>query len=306
MRVLWIRSTFKLLTFFLTLVLAGVAHADWYKDYEDALDLLKKNRFSEAIPLLTAAIGEKNREGVNIKFYGMKFDDYFPHYYLGKSFFSTGNYQAALKAFENSESQGEILRKRDLYKTLNELKSLSIAQINLKSPPVEPVAEKKQPPVPQPVTQPSPAPAQETEKKELTELKRQEQPSMPANMPASTTDPKAIEPVQPTPSDVTDQTRLRLLAKDGAKKYFQGDFDGAIIVFEQALQITPDYPSAKFLMGCSYAGLYLLNGSSDPDLFRKAVDAFQQIRKTNPDHPLIQSSFISPAVREIYDRSGRL
>src|SRR5437764_15044794 len=80
-----------------------VVFAEWYKDYESAMDMIKKNQFDAAIPKLQSAISQKPDEGSNIKFYGMKFADYFPHYYLGFAYFNTEKYSAAIREFESSQ-----------------------------------------------------------------------------------------------------------------------------------------------------------------------------------------------------------
>ena len=89
------------------------------------MDLIKKGQNVDAIPKLQAAISQKNEEGSNIKFYGMKFGDYFPHYYLGMAYFSQKNYEAAIREFEISERNGAIQRKSDLYAKMNSVRTLA-------------------------------------------------------------------------------------------------------------------------------------------------------------------------------------
>ena len=81
-----IRLSFALGSLLLFLLCIPV-FAEWQKDYENAMDLIKKNQWEAAIPKLQSAIRDKNEEGSNIKFYGMKFNDYFPHFYLGVGLF---------------------------------------------------------------------------------------------------------------------------------------------------------------------------------------------------------------------------
>src|SRR6187549_25949 len=86
-----------MMTVLILIVSSSILHAEWYKDYETAMDMIKKAQNSEAIPRLQAAISQKSDEGSNIKFYGMKFGDYFPHYYLGMAYFSQKNYEGAIR-----------------------------------------------------------------------------------------------------------------------------------------------------------------------------------------------------------------
>ncbi len=300
-------TTLNSLQFFfmlLFLLWATSAHAEWYKDYEAGLDFIRKGRYAEAIPRLQLAIAQKDQEGLNIKFYGMKFDNYVPHYYLGRAYFYQKNYQAALDELNISSSQGEIQRNRNLFQNLSELKTLATAQMNLNSPTPPLIAEKKPEPVqpkPEPV-QPRKEPVIE-EKKPEPQLAIREQPGKVALPVVQTEPPKpAPEPVQSV--EDTNLQRAKILTKDGARRYFQGDFDSAISAFSSALQITPRDVSAQFLLGCSYAAKYLLSGSSDQKSFQKASAAFQKIRRMNPNHPLTKSPLISPAVREIYQKTS--
>jgi tetratricopeptide (TPR) repeat protein len=295
----------------LLFVLTSAASAEWYKDYEAAMDLMKKGRTEEAISRLQSAIAQKDQEGLNIKFYGMKFDDYLPHYFLGKAYFSQKNYAAALSQFEASIRQGQIQRNQGLFQNLNEMQTLAKAQINPVTPvperekpkPVTPEQEKPKPVIPEqekpkPVT-PEP-PKVEPKKPDSEPAVRVPEPAK--NEPELTPKPTEIQPA-PTPEELILQ-KTKLMVKDGARKYFQGDFDSAISSFSTALQMTPGEFSAQFLLGCSYAAKYLLSGSQDKDSFDRATVAFRQSRKMNSNHPLTKSDFISPAIREIYQKSG--
>ena len=305
-------SFFKFSWITLCLLLCTNAFAaEWYKDYEAALDAIKKGRYGEAIPRLQAAISQKNQEGLNIKFYGMKFDDYLPHYYLGRAYFHQNNYQAALREFEISDSQGEIQRNRSLFQNLSELKTLASAQITLTQTPPPAVAEKKPDPAPQkpeptPV-KPEPAPAKPdplvAEKKPDPAPLVVQKPEKPEPTIAKDTTPPPVKPA-PAATEDTNLERAKSMTRNGAQRYFQGDFDTAITFFSSALALSPQNASAEFLLGCSYAAKYLLSGSSDQQSFQKATASFQKIRKINPRHPLIKSPFISPAVREIYEKTS--
>jgi len=301
----------SILVLFMLLWSAAVASAEWYKDYEAALDFVKKGRWADAIPRFQTAIQQKNQEGLNIKFYGMKFDDYLPHYYLGKAYFSQNKYEEALDQFQISLSQGEIQRNRNYFQNLTELQTLAKAEIN--KHPTQVPEEKPKPvtPEPKPATQElkpvtkelKPEPSEQ--KKPEPQLAIRETPAPPKKEPEAS--PKETEPVIPNPApspEELNREKAKSLIKDGARKYFQGDFDSAIASFSSALHVSPQEFSARFLLGCSYAAKYLLSGSSDRDSYDKAAEAFQQSHKLNPDHPLTKSDLISPAVREIYAKTS--
>jgi hypothetical protein len=54
------------------------------------------------------AAAEQAKEGEQIKLYGMRFEPYLPHYYLGLALFQTGDCAAALPEFAISQSQGAL------------------------------------------------------------------------------------------------------------------------------------------------------------------------------------------------------
>ena len=298
-------SLFKVFLFCLAIFMASTAMAaEWYKEYETAIDLVRKGRFAEAIPRLQAAIAQKNQEGLNIKFYGMKFDDYFPHYYLGRAHFQQKNFQAALTEFEISNSQGQIQRNSGLFQNLTEMRTLASAQMKIQNPSVQPpvVAEKKPEQV-VPKSEPIPA-----EKRPESEPAIREQPvkTEPATI-AKTEPPSPAKPPEITDEQVAEGVNLKRaksFTKDGARKYFQGEFDLAISSFSSALTLAPQELSAQFLLGCSYAAKYLLSGSQDEASLQKASAAFQKLRRANRNYPLTKSPLISPAVLEIYHKTS--
>ena len=301
----WIRFNCNCFFLLFTLFYAtSVIAAEWYKDYELAVELIRKGRYAEAIPRLQSAIAQKTQEGNNIKFYGMKFDDYLPHYYLGRAYFYQKNYQGALNEFQISTSQGEIQRNSNLFQNLSELKTLASAQLKLTEPAPPVIAEKKPEPS-QPKTEVVP-PKQEpgiVEKKPEPELVVREQPKNQEPPPIVKSQPPSVQEPQPSVEELNLQ-RAKLLVKDGARKYFQGDFDSAIATFLGVLKLAPKDHSAQFLLGCSYAAKYLLSGSTDEKSLEKASAAFQKIKRLTPNHPLINNPLISPAVREIYQRTA--
>jgi hypothetical protein len=54
------------------------------------------------------AAADNATEGERIKLYGLRFETYLPHFYMGAAYVNLGNCEAALKAFETSRSQGAI------------------------------------------------------------------------------------------------------------------------------------------------------------------------------------------------------
>lgn len=296
-RIAWLAGALCLL------LLPALAQAEWYKDYESAMDMIKKGQNSEAIPRLQAAISQKNDEGSNIKFYGMKFADYFPHYYLGLAYFSQKNYEAAVREFEISEKTGAIQRKRDLYDKMNSVRTLAKAQLSISK---EPVIATNNPPV---ITVPVIPPPEETKKevqpeeKKVTELQVQKQP-VTTTPESKTPEVKKEErpPVVAPPIDAGAEA-AKVMMKNGARKYFEGDYDSAINYLSSALEVNSKEPSAHFLLGCAYASKYLLTGSQNGDLLKSASAAFQKLKKLNPNYQPRNKAYFSPAVLDLYSRT---
>jgi hypothetical protein len=302
----------------LLLMLSPPAFAEWHKDYEAAMELIEKGQSGAAIPKLQAAIRQKNEEGANIKFYGMKFGDYFPHFYLGMAYFSQKNYTAAIQEFELSEKQGAILRKQNLHERLNGTKTLAKAQQIVKDNPqmaenqnpqidvpiVKPPEEEKKPPQEEkkPVevvqVQPQEKPPAEELKTTRPEEKKPEEKIVKVIVPEKTTVP-TIDPATIDPNSDMRKSMLR----NGARKYFEGDYDSAILYLVEVQKLSHEDASAEFLLGCSYASKYLLSGSQNKQLLDRASLLFKKVKKINPKYQPRSSTYLSPAVLKIYQKS---
>lgn len=79
------------------------------RDYLIAIKALENGDLGIARKRLISAIAGNDRENAKIKIYGMRFDSYLPHYYLGQVEYLDGNCEQALVHWENSVQQGVIL-----------------------------------------------------------------------------------------------------------------------------------------------------------------------------------------------------
>ena len=96
--------------------------------------------------------------------------------------------------------------------------------------------------------EPAPQPA---ELNRIEPEKPQEEPPISKLSPA----PVELKHETPAPAGVT---ALRDKLKQGARLYFEGNFDGAIASLKSILQMDTQNASANFLIGCAYASKYLL------------------------------------------------
>jgi len=96
---------------------ATLARADYQNAYKKGLDAVQRRAWADAAREMRAALGEQPTEGEQIKLYGMRFETYLPHYYLGLAHFGAGDCSQALRAWSDSESQGAV-KGRPEYKDL--------------------------------------------------------------------------------------------------------------------------------------------------------------------------------------------
>ena len=99
----------------------SAAFADYRTSYEKGIRAIDNKDWSNAITALRVAAEEKSVEGERLLLYGMRYKPYLPHYYLGLAYFHTGNCEAALKAWAESDRQGAV-RQQSEYATLRTLR----------------------------------------------------------------------------------------------------------------------------------------------------------------------------------------
>jgi hypothetical protein len=90
-----------------------VVRGDWKSGYKLALKALEKEDYDKARDLLTEAIKSNNIEQLKIRFTGMHFGTYIPHYHLGMIAFLNYDCVAALKHWDTSLMQKVIQQTPD-------------------------------------------------------------------------------------------------------------------------------------------------------------------------------------------------
>lgn len=83
-----------------------------------------------------------------------------------------------------------------------------------------------------------------------------------------------------TAASIIDPTNPATFFQLGLLKYNARDFVGAIVAFERALSIVPDYANAKYFLGLSYE---LTNQRA------KSIKQFSDLRITNPDNEEVKT-----------------
>lgn len=101
----------------LLLSVGSNAWAEYRESYRKGLEAMEKGQWPETLRRMREAAAEQPFEGERIKIYGVRFENYLPHYYVGLALFHARDCEGALKAWQTSEGQGAV-RKTEQYKTL--------------------------------------------------------------------------------------------------------------------------------------------------------------------------------------------
>jgi len=93
---------------------AAPAAADqWYEHYARAEQALIDSDYATAVAELNQAIARRGDSGARVRTYGMRVVDYFPYLKLGIAYFASGEFEAALRAFDTEEQLGAIQGSED-------------------------------------------------------------------------------------------------------------------------------------------------------------------------------------------------
>lgn len=87
---------------------AESANADYKRDYISSLRDFENEKYNDAIKLLESAIKQQPDASEDVRFYGMTFMPYLPHYYLGKSYFENEDCKNALSHWDISLKMGVV------------------------------------------------------------------------------------------------------------------------------------------------------------------------------------------------------
>lgn len=93
----------------LALGAATIVEAGWREDYVSGIQAVDKSRWSEVASAMELAIaGNPSEDSKTIRIYGMRFEPYIPHFYLGLARYRLGDCEGALAAWEVSLSGGVV------------------------------------------------------------------------------------------------------------------------------------------------------------------------------------------------------
>lgn len=147
------RKSMTVAAFVACALLASVANASWYDDYDAGLAAVKKGNWSVVVQKMTAAIKGNGKESDKARTYGVIVINYHPYYYRGVAYSNLGRYEEAIADFEKTSGPGpENLGSLDVL--------MERAKKQLAAAEAEPEPSRPEPARPAPVvTQPAPVPA---------------------------------------------------------------------------------------------------------------------------------------------------
>jgi tetratricopeptide (TPR) repeat protein len=102
---------------------APAAPREWYEFYLEARDRdIPARRFAECVKNIKESMRLRPQPATNVRLYGMQFEDYLPHYYMGLCLLRQDDYAGAITAFDQAEKDGAV-RKSPLHPQLIRLRA---------------------------------------------------------------------------------------------------------------------------------------------------------------------------------------
>lgn len=116
----------------LALLLHGVpASAEFKRDYIVGKKSFEDAEYEDAIEKLRSAIADNPEPAARVKLYGMRYDSYLPHFYLGQAYLKLDDCQSALAAWEQSLSGGVIQDKDEFSQLQADMKTCQSQTIDV-------------------------------------------------------------------------------------------------------------------------------------------------------------------------------
>ena len=108
MKSLTLSIRIQVITLITGLLLVFAAHADFKRDYGAGVRDYTSGDYADAIKKLQKAIDQEPSSQEKVRIYGMRYEPYMPHFFLGQAKFKNGDCEGALAAWKESISQGVV------------------------------------------------------------------------------------------------------------------------------------------------------------------------------------------------------
>ncbi len=116
----------------LLILAAAPVVADYQESFRKGMQAYDRKNWSGALEWMARAASERNTESRSkVNLYGMRFEHYLPHYYMGVAHFESGDPAAADAEWQISQRQGVIQKtpqNRELQKYLKQLEEMEISR----------------------------------------------------------------------------------------------------------------------------------------------------------------------------------
>jgi len=190
----------------------SAAGADYKETYRKAVEAVDRKRWPEVARLMREAIAENPREGERVKLYGLRFEAYVPHFYLGLALLNTGDCAGAVAAFDASEAAGAIRSTPRYAELLDGRKTCAARVARAPSPPPAAPSPSHAPPATQAAAPPSAAPAR------TADATMPPAPPVPSPVPSLAPSPPASDRPAAPPADLV----------KAARAYFDGRYEESL------------------------------------------------------------------------------
>lgn len=112
-----VRFTFILACTAMMLVSVSTAQAEFKRNYTQAKKSFEDGKYPAAIEKLQDAIKDNPESAARVKIYGMRYDSYIPHYFLGEAYFRQNDCASAMAAWEKALQAG-VVQELDEYSSM--------------------------------------------------------------------------------------------------------------------------------------------------------------------------------------------
>jgi outer membrane protein assembly factor BamD (BamD/ComL family) len=299
------------------LVPISLLAAEWYENYEEALQHIQRQEWQTALDYLNEAINAKADPKQNAKTYGMRFIDYFPYLYRGVARWELGHHDLAEADLKKAETLGEVMKaskNKEAPPLLNRyLNSIENRKAEARDKQLTSIFEEAQA-------------LFEQEKFEAAKVKFNDllalQPNHPEAKQYITRIEDRLRPRQATQVDPSNAVNAEFAA--GLELYLQREFDAAEKKFKSVLALDDQHPSAQKYLDLiagrrRQPAVVKTEGSaaeSADDLFGQGLVSFnagdfqlakvhfQGVHNLQPQHPQIQDYLTRITEIENSVRSG--
>jgi hypothetical protein len=274
------------------LLLPSAARADYKETYRKGIEALDRKRWPEVARLMREAIAENPREGERIKLYGLRFEAYVPHFWLGVGLAETGDCEGALRAFDASEAAGAIRSTPHYSAMLNARKTCASRVAKAATPPPAPA--------PAPATQPPAAPQPAKTAEDSRVAAARDEAALKATAQASpvpSPSPGSPSPAAPEPPGVP----AGLLK--AARAYFDGRYEESLTLLGRAVDLRGRAAAQSHLFrAAARFALYRVGREQDASLRDLAARDVVACRRADASLAPDAQAF-SPAFAEFFRRS---